>query len=345
MAVRKSKTEEGINPENFVSRLDSLDFGNFYVLLGEDFTRAEQFLETLRARLVPAGTEDFALEIITVDKDHNGAGEIIGAAETLPFMGGFRLVIVRHGEELDAAALEALGEYAAKTYEEKRDNMLLVICMSSLDKRLKFTKTLMKLNAIIDCEPEPVRDLSEYAKKHFNKTLTPGGERAFSEIVGSDTRKVAAEMEKVSLYTGEREEITEEDVMAICADSNIQDEWMLRNCLLSGDMEGTLSALRNLRLDPSGSEEGIFAKLTYVISDLPVIAEAAKRGDMRAARVYPGNPRYYAMKNFLSELPVEKQRKILTLMMYEMIAFRGSNLPKDIMNDLACISLIINYEN
>ena len=36
MAVRKSKTEEGINPENFVSRLDSLDFGNFYVLLGED---------------------------------------------------------------------------------------------------------------------------------------------------------------------------------------------------------------------------------------------------------------------------------------------------------------------
>ena len=341
MAVRKSKTEEGINPENFVSRLDSLDFGNFYVLLGEDFTRAEQFLETLRARLVPAGTEDFALEVITVDKDHNGAGEIIGAAETLPFMGGFRLVIVRHGEELDAAALEALGEYAVKTYEEKRDNMLLVICMSSLDKRLKFTKTLMKLNAIIDCEPEPIRDLGEYAKKYYGKELTPAGERAFSEIVGNDRRKVAAEMEKVSLYTGNRNEITEADVMAICADSNIQDEWELRNCLLSGDVEGAFAALRNMRLDPQGTEEGIFAKLCYIISDLPQAAQAAGRGDMRGARIFPGNPRYYAMKNFLSELPVEKQRKIFALMMYEMIAFRGSNLPKDIMNDLACISLIL----
>ena len=341
MAVRKSKTEEGINPENFVSRLDSLDFGNFYVLLGEDFTRAEQFLETLRARLVPAGTEDFALEVITVDKDHNGAGEIIGAAETLPFMGGFRLVIVRHGEELDAAALEALGEYAVKTYEEKRDNMLLVICMSSLDKRLKFTKTLMKLNAIIDCEPEPIRDLGEYAKKYYGKELTPAGERAFSEIVGNDRRKVAAEMEKVSLYTGNRNEITEADVMAICADSNIQDEWELRNCLLSGDVEGAFAALRNMRLDPQGTEEGIFAKLCYIISDLPQAAQAAGRGDMRGARIFPGNPRYYAMKNFLSDLPVEKQREILSLLMYEMIAFRGSNLPKDIMNDLACISLIL----
>ena len=216
--------------------------------------------------------EDFSLETITVDKEKNGAGEIIGAAETIPFMGGYRLVIVRHGEELDSEALEALSEYAQETFENKRSDMLLIIVMSALDKRLKFTKTIQKLGAIIDCEPEPIRDLREYASKHFNKTLTPGGERAFSEIVGTDTRKVASEMEKVSLYTGEREEITEEDVMAICADSNIQDEWELRNCLLSGDMDGTLSALRNLRFDPSGSEEGIFAKLTYIMSDLPVIA-------------------------------------------------------------------------
>ena len=110
--------------------------------------------------------------------------------------------------------------------------MLLIIVMSALDKRLKFTKTIQKLGAIIDCEPEPIRDLGEYAQKHFNKTLTPDGERAFSEIVGTDTRKVASEMEKVSLYTGDRQEITEADVMAICADSNIQDEWELRNCLL-----------------------------------------------------------------------------------------------------------------
>ncbi|MBQ7555720.1 DNA polymerase III subunit delta [bacterium] len=341
MAVRKSKTEESFRPEDFLKKLEANETGNFYVLLGEDHTRAEQLLETLRARLVPPGMEDFSLETITVDKEKNGAGEIIGAAETIPFMGGYRLVIVRHGEELDSEALEALSEYAQETFENKRPDMLLIIVMSALDKRLKFTKTIQKLGAIIDCEPEPIRDLGEYAQKHFNKTLTPDGERAFSEIVGTDTRKVASEMEKVSLYTGDRQEITEADVMAICADSNIQDEWELRNCLLSGSMDGTLSALRNLRFDPSGSEEGIFAKLTYVMSDLPVIAEAAKRGDMRAARVFPGNPRYYAMKNFLSELPVEKQRKILSLLMYEMIAFRGSNLPKDIMNDLACISLIL----
>ena len=341
MAIRKSVKEESFRPEDFLKRLDANDVGNFYVLLGEDVTRAEQFLTTLRTRLVPPGMEDFSLETITVDKDTNGAGAIIGAAETIPFMGGYRLVIVRHGEELDSEALEALAEYAQTVYENKRPDMLLIIVMSTLDKRLKFTKTIQKLGAIIDCEPEPIRDLREYAQKHFSKVLTPGGERAFAEIVGSDTRKVAAEMEKVSLYTGEREEITEEDVMAICADSNIQDEWELRNCLLSGDMGGTLSALKSLRQDPNGSEEGIFAKLTYIMGDLPVISEAAKRGDMRAARVFPGNPRYTAMRNFLSELPIEKQRKIMSLMMYEMIAFRGSNLPKDIMNDLSCISLIL----
>ncbi|MBO7434868.1 DNA polymerase III subunit delta [bacterium] len=340
MAVRRSKTEEGISPENFVSRLDSLDFGNFYVLLGEDYTRAEQFLETLRARLVPAGTEDFALEVITVDKDHNGAGEIIGAAETLPFMGGFRLVIVRHGEELDAAALESLGEYAAETFEHKREGMLLVICMTSLDKRLKFTKTLMKMNAIIDCEPEPIRDLREFADKYYGKDLTPAGERAFSEIVGSDRRRVVAEMEKVSLYTGDRKEITEADVMAICADSNIQDEWELRNCLLAGDVEGAFSALRNMRLDPQGTEEGIFAKLCYIISDLPQAAQAAGRGDMRGARVFPGNPRYGEIRHFLGNLSIEKQRLVYSLLMYQMIAFRGSALPKEAMDDLLCLSLL-----
>jgi DNA polymerase-3 subunit delta len=339
MAVRKNKSEEGIEPEYFISRLDSPEIGNFYVLLGEDFTRAEQFLRTLRARLVPEGMEDFALEVITVDKDHNGAGEIIGAAETMPFMGGFRLVIVRHGEELDAAALEALGEYAVETSEKKRENMLLVIAMSALDKRLKFYKVAQKLNAIINCEPEPVRDLREFAEKYFGKVLTPAGERAFSEIVGSDRRKVAAEMEKVSLYAGERSEITEEDVLAICADSNIQDEWELRNCLLSGDTEGALKALKNLRLDPQGSEEGIFAKLCYILSDLPSAAQAARRGDLRGARVFPGNPRYSEIRRYLNDLPAESQRRALSLLMYQMIAFRGSALPKEALDDLLCLSM------
>ena len=179
MAVRKSKTEESFRPEDFLKKLEANETGNFYVLLGEDHTRAEQLLETLRARLVPPGMEDFSLEIITVDKEKNGAGEIIGAAETIPFMGGYRLVIVRHGEELDSEALEALAEYAQETFENKRPDMLLVIVMSALDKRLKFTKTIQKLGAIIDCEPEPIRDLREYASKHFNKTLTPGGRKSF----------------------------------------------------------------------------------------------------------------------------------------------------------------------
>ena len=341
MALRKSKTEDGVKPEEFLQRLEAGEALNFYVLLGEDYTRAEQLLETLRARLVPPGMEDFSLETITVDKERGGAGEIIGAAETVPFMGGCRLVIVRHGEELDAAALEALGDYAQETAAKKRPDMLLVICMSALDKRLKFFKTVQKLGSVIDCSLEPIDDLSEYVSSRFGKKLSPGAERAFLETVGEDRRKVLAELEKLTLYVGDREEISEADVMAICADSNVQDEWELRNCLLSGDLPGTLNALRTLRFDPQGTEEGIFAKLTYILGDLTVSAEAVRRGDMRAAKVFPGNPRYSGIRNFLSDLSLEKQRLVMSLLMYQMIAFRGSALPKDVMNDLTCVSLIL----
>ena len=338
MALRKSKTELNLTPEDFLSNLDGGGFGNFYVLAGEDYTRAESFLETLRARLVPPGTEDFSLESITVDKEANGAGDIIGAAETIPFLGGFRLVIVRHAEELDAEALEALAAYAEKVAANPRPDMLLVLYMTQLDKRLKFAKTMQKLNVILECEPEPIDDLSEYCRKVYGKTLTPDAERTFTETVGQDRRRVVAEMEKLSLYAAEKEIIEEQDVLAICAESDALDEWALKNCLQSGNIDGVFTALKNLRRDPAGTEEGIFAKLTYILSDLPAAAAAASRGDLRAARIFPGNPHYGAIKRYLSSIDEKKLRKIYTQLGYQMIAFRGSALPKEILDDFLCLT-------
>ena len=90
MAVRKSKTEESFRPEDFLKKLEANETGNFYVLLGEDHTRAEQLLETLRARLVPPGMEDFSLAVKKKErkkekKNQSGATDCITTSK--PSMG------------------------------------------------------------------------------------------------------------------------------------------------------------------------------------------------------------------------------------------------------------------
>lgn len=117
-------------------------------------------------------------------------------------------------------------------------------------------------------EPELVAWVYEQLKKRGKKT-NPQAVRRLLEAVGSDLLLLEQELEKLSLFSGENQVITEEDVLTVCAWQKTYDRFAIEEALESGSLEEALKiTARFLAEQPDVSEViNYFAGLSrYVLS-------------------------------------------------------------------------------
>ncbi|MCR5655900.1 MAG: DNA polymerase III subunit delta [Butyrivibrio sp.] len=183
-----------------------------YLVYGEEAYLRLQNRDKLREALLGGG-DPMNLQ------HYEGAGinpmEVIDMAETLPFFAERRVIVIENSGFFKEGCPE-LSEYL----KNQSETTVFLFVESAVDKRKDIYKAVHKFGLDICCEtPDEVMLTKWIASKLAaeKKRISSRATAYFLTRVGTDMSNIVNELEKLICYCIDREEITERDIDAVCA--------------------------------------------------------------------------------------------------------------------------------
>jgi DNA polymerase-3 subunit delta len=185
-----------------------------YLLYGEDALSLEEMLTALKQNAGPA--ELYDVNVTVLDGAQASHGELVVTASTVPFLSDKRLVIVRgllsrfeprtsrNGGRASSSERK-LGEWeglatALKSLPESTELVFVDGGLSTSNPLLKVVRPLAQVHTF----PLPsARELPQWIRQRAAKlgvSVEPRAVTTLAETIGSDTRVIDNELQKLSLY-------------------------------------------------------------------------------------------------------------------------------------------------
>ena len=294
------------------------------LVLGED-----EFAVKQRARQVyQQWTEELGgMDHEIIDAAVGNSGEALKALaklrealQTLPFFGGGKVIWFQNCNFLaddrtgsSAAVTETLADIAQELKEFAWQSVRLIISAAKVDKRKVFYKTLDKLGTVESFAGWSIDDKNwadqaeMWARKAIRAKDKEISEEALGEIitrVGPNPRQLDTEIEKLSLYVGDRKEITFEDVEAICSRNKMARAFALGDALGDRDLPRLLKRLDEelweVKFDSQKSEIGLLYGLIAKVRAMLLLKEMLREGWIKP------DGDYNRFKSQLERVPADK---------------------------------------
>jgi DNA polymerase III subunit delta len=289
-----------------------------YAVVGSDEAVVKREAAFLADKLTPADAGDFGLEIVDgcADNIDGAVGAIrstIAAVQTLPFFGG-KLVWLKSANFLSddvrgrsATVVDALEELAEVLQGGLGDGVAFLISAVAPDKRRSFYKTLVKLAEIeVFDEPDLNRsgweeNAAEIVRQEAKKrdlTFEDEALELFVLSTGGESRAVANELEKLSLFAPEQR-ITTTQVHDLVPVSRAAIIFELGNALARRDATRALKLVHDL-LDQGEPAIGIL-----LATLLPTVRNLLLAKDLMERHRLPRPHAPFAFISTLNRLPAE----------------------------------------
>jgi len=281
----------------------------FLITGDDDFAvkgRAKQIYEQLCKE-----SGGFDNEIIDASASNSGAalgaiGKLREAMQTLPFFGGSKVIWFQNcnflGEERaasSAAVTEALGELAEELKGFKWEGVRLIITSPKVDKRKVFYKAVDKLGTVesfsgwsLD-DKDWVDQAEMAARQQLRELKKEISEDALAQMVGNvgpNSRALTSEVEKLSIYVGERSRITAEDVETIVSRNKQAKSFALADAVGERNLPKLLRILDqelwSLQTDTQKSEIGLLYGIISKMRTILFLKEMVKEGWIKADAQY-----------------------------------------------------------
>lgn len=186
-------------------------FQNVYLFYGEENYLKRQY----RDKLVKAlGVEGDTMNYARYEGSRIVVGEVIDLAETLPFFAKRRVI-----ELTDTGFFASSQEELAEYLKSVPNTTCLLFVESRVDKRSKTYKAAGKAGRTIEFTLPDEKTLMRWMMgrvRGAGKTITRDAWTEFLHRTGDGMEHMDREMEKLLSYAYEKEEITLEDVKAVC---------------------------------------------------------------------------------------------------------------------------------
>lgn len=278
-----------------------------HVITGSDEgSVAEEALKVFN-RLKPEGGDDFSQEIIdgtasNADEAHTACASTIQALQTLPLFGGGKIVWLKRAnffgsDRTSDAEYTKEGIEALQTCLDSGlpDDVVFLLSATGLHKGKRFYKFLAKsaeisefdkVNTSRDGWQEQVAAMVSKRANEAGLSFASGALDLFVMLAGEDTRQIAAELEKIDIYLGDRREITEEDVRLLVPLSRVGVVFEIGNALQRKNA-ARAAELIDQQLARKESAVGILrASIIPTVRNL-FMASAASHGRNIPNRSYP----------------------------------------------------------
>ena len=229
----------------------------------------------------------------------NALAKLREAIQTLPFFGSAKVVWLRDcsflGEERAASAqavMENLSDLAAELKNFKWQGVRLLISAGKVDRRKAFFKALEKIGTVenFDALSADDKDWAERAEMTVRTAVRERkkdiSEEALAELVsrvGPNARQLENEIEKLALFTGNRQKIETKDVTAISSQNKNARAFALGDALGDRDLPRLLKRLDEelweMKFDPQQrSGIGLLYGLISKVRAMLLLKEMLREG-------------------------------------------------------------------
>ena len=268
--------------------------------------RAKQLFQQWSAELGGMDHETIEASVGNGGEALTALGKLREALQTLPFFGGGKVVWLRDcnflGEDRtasSAAVTEALAELAEELKKFSWQNVRLLISAGKVDKRKVFYKTLDKLGTVESflAWSQDDKDWADRAEMAAGDALRKRqkdiSDAALGELInraGANARQLENEVEKLCVFTGDREKIELADVTAICSRSKTAKAFALGDALGERDLPKLLKRLDEelweTKFDKEKSEIGLLYGLIGKVRAMLLLKEMLREGWVKETRDY-----------------------------------------------------------
>ena len=288
-----------------------------------------------------------------IDAAVNNSGEALKALgrlreglQTLPFFGSGKVVWLKDcnflGDERAAqaaAVTEALAELTQELKDFQWQSVRLLVSAGNVDKRKAFFKTLDKLGTVevfaeLSMDTKDWASLCEMrARQAIQKHGKAISEDALAELVariGPNARQLDSEIEKLTLYVGDRSHIENADVAAICARNKPARAFALADALGDRNLAVLLRRLDeelwDMQFDKDKSEIGLLYGMISKVRAMLLLKEMTREGWVKADADYP------RFKSQIERVPADRfpaDRKFNPLSMHPFMLHRALGQAKN----------------
>ncbi len=276
------------------------------LVFGNDSYWVEAAAKEYLDQRVPESQRVFGLDTIDGMVESGGAASLalrkcLESLDTPAFMGGEKVVWLKNASFLAASGRATRGEEVKGCLERltaliKKGLMpgvFFLITAPGLDKRSAFYKACEKAGELREFAiTDKSYQVDEQAAGIIGKALADAGLTADSDVVvalaqreGCDTRQIRNEVEKLSLYAGERRRITVADVEAVVCAVRGSQPWDLADAVLGRDLGKALQVLSRLLFQKTNSVF-LVTVLEGRFRELLAYREALDRGWLRPPPAY-----------------------------------------------------------
>lgn len=293
-----------------------------YLYWGEDEFAIAQAVAALRQRVLDPDWTSFNYDKLTADQP-DALIQGLNQAMTPPFGLGSRLVWLADTSIAQRCPEAVLAELERTLPIIPETSVLLLTSRTKLDGRQKSTKLLQKYAEIREFPLIPpwktdllVKQVRQVAQQ-LGVRLTPAATELLAESVGSNTRQLYAELEKLRLYAGDSKQPLDEPTIAALVTTSTQNSLKLASAIRQGQTAQALELVRDLlqRNEPAllivKTLVGLFRTWTWVKlmlesgeRDEVTIAQAAEVNNPKRVYFLQQEVRSLSLQALLQTLPV-----------------------------------------
>jgi DNA polymerase-3 subunit delta len=245
-----------------------------YVLAGDEDFLKRQVLRALRRSLL--GEEDGGFGYST----HAGEKAVWSAVhdelQTLPFLGGRRLVVVEGADPFVTKHRPALEKYVAAPAATG----VLVLVVNSWPATTRLAKQVDN-NGTIVCKAPAASRLPEWCVRwcqaQHGKALAAPAAQLLVELIGPEMGLLDQEMAKLATYVGEAARIDSRDVDQRVGHSRAEDVWTIFDAIGAGKTGEALAVLDRL-FDQGSAPQAILGAFSYQMRQMARAARLHSQG-------------------------------------------------------------------
>lgn len=246
-----------------------------YIIHGDDPYLRHEALKVVVQATIPGDEADIGVS--RFQGDSAALADVLDELRTLPFFSKRRVVLVDDADPFVSKHRKELESY----FESPSETGNLILIVKSLPSNTRLAKLTAKAGLAIDCSTPKEADLLPWMTKHaasLKTKLEPAAARLLLELVGPELGLLAAEIDKLSIYTADSGTIRRGDVARLVEAGRLENVWKVLNAATEGD--GSLAA--KLLDDLISSGEHPVPLLAAMVSSLLKVHHA---GRLRAARL------------------------------------------------------------
>ena len=208
-----------MNYSELIKNIEKGWLNPLYLFYGDEGFLIDEAVKKIVSVIVEPSNKDFNLEFLRGGE--TTCEEIVSKAQTLPFMGERRAVIVKGIDEIKVSGVERLIEYCSNP----SPTTTLILTGHKIDGRDKLYNTILKNGVVIQFKSLYEKDTTGWVMKIAKESgyrIDNNAKDYLLSIVGSNLQRLKNELEKVFTFKGSNKDIKIDDIKLMVEDTKIE---------------------------------------------------------------------------------------------------------------------------